>query len=301
MSKQYRGGFDATMMGAGQAIGNQTRQRNANEEMQLVERPAGSRGARRGGAQPSKLYAFGSGDFGRLGHGDTVMQKTPKLVEILRDRDIVKFASGARHTVGLGSDGKVWSWGFGNDGQLGHGDYQLQTMPQQVKYLERENVVAIACGMCIGCPTFSVPGEIRGKLSKLQEAIRALPGLSAAKAEELAALVSPEDVVDASIANEYIAKKGGRGLGLGPNATNFVLTRAWEDVRKMCVAKGARSETLLSLSGLGDLMLTCFGGESRNAKFGSILGGAAASGTRDEDACAAYPTINFVLDNPDGA
>ena len=59
---------------------------------------------------------------------------------------------------------------------------------------------------------------------------------------------------------EYAKKKGGSGLQFGPNATMIVLTRAWEDVRKMCVAKGARSETLLSLSGLGDLMLTCFGG-----------------------------------------
>ena len=41
-------------------------------------------------------------------------------------------------------------------------------------------------------------------------------------------------------------KKGGNGLGLGPNATNFLLTRAWEDVRKANLS--LRSHNPLSYS-----------------------------------------------------
>ena len=40
----------------------------------------------------------------------------------------------------------MYSWGYGGDGQLGHGDYQLQTMPVQIKGLHGEHVVAIDCG-----------------------------------------------------------------------------------------------------------------------------------------------------------
>ena len=145
MSKNYRGGFDVGIMSKAMTIGNETRERNAQEDAALAERPSGSRmGASR--RTLGKLYAFGSGDYGKLGHGNTAMQANPKLVEILRDKDIVKVASGARFTLAMSSDGKVWSWGYGGDGQLGHGDFQLQTMPTQIKYLERENVIAIECG-----------------------------------------------------------------------------------------------------------------------------------------------------------
>ena len=67
----------------------------------------------------------------------------------------------------------------------------------------------------------------------------------------------------------------------------------------MCTARGARTETLLSLSGLGDLMLTCFGGESRNCKFGGILGMAAAAGTKEQDASVENPTVQFLLSHPE--
>mmetsp|Transcript_58175 Transcript_58175/g.115467 ORF Transcript_58175/g.115467 Transcript_58175/m.115467 type:complete len:913 (-) Transcript_58175:296-3034(-) len=143
--KAYKGGFDPGLLSTALATGNQTRQRNAQEDAEQAEKPAG-RASRRGNADKGKLFSFGNGDSGRLGHGDNTMHKTPKLVEILRDRDIVNFACGHRHTLALSSDGKVWSWGYGNDGQLGLGDYQLQTMPQQIKHLDRENVIAIAAG-----------------------------------------------------------------------------------------------------------------------------------------------------------
>jgi len=165
-----------------------------------------------------------------------------------------------------------------------------------------KNVVAIACGMCLGCPAYKVPALATKKLQAAQQKITQLVEagmLDPGAAHDLQAMVAPENVIAASIQTESAQKKGGPGLGLGPNALNLLLTRAWEDVRKICVAKGARSETLLSLSGMGDLMLTCFGGESRNAKFGGILGGAALAGTAEADASQATPTVKFVLSHPE--
>ncbi|KNH07934.1 glycerol-3-phosphate dehydrogenase [Perkinsela sp. CCAP 1560/4] len=60
-------------------------------------------------------------------------------------------------------------------------------------------------------------------------------------------------------------------LELGPNTTNGLLTRAWADLRSLVVGLGGRCETLTGLCGIGDLMLTCYGGLSRNAKFGQLL------------------------------
>ena len=73
-------------------------------------------------------------------------QKSAKLVEILRDKNVTRFACGKRHTLALTADGAVYSWGYGGDGQLGHGDLQLHTLPAQIKALQGEHVIAIACG-----------------------------------------------------------------------------------------------------------------------------------------------------------
>ena len=134
------GGFDVGLMATALSIRNDTLDRNANEERDVEERGAGA--TRQGKKQsPGKLYAFGSGDYGRLGHGDNQPRKAAKLVEILRDKNVVKFACGPRHSLALTADGSVYSWGYGGEGQLGHGDYQLQTMPAQIKRLQDQQLV----------------------------------------------------------------------------------------------------------------------------------------------------------------
>jgi glycerol-3-phosphate dehydrogenase len=63
-----------------------------------------------------------------------------------------------------------------------------------------------------------------------------------------------------------------RGLGIGVNAQVALVTRSFAEVALLAKALGGRrTETLLGLAGLGDLMLTCFGGESRNQRFGTAL------------------------------
>ena len=136
-------GIDINTGISAMALRNSTLARNAIED--ASEHPGG-RGGRKGSQQPGKLYAFGSGDYGRLGHGDNQPKKTAKLIDILRDKNIIKFSCGPRHTLALAGDGTVWSWGYGGDGQLGHGDYQLQTMPVQIKALTGEHVIDLATG-----------------------------------------------------------------------------------------------------------------------------------------------------------
>jgi len=62
------------------------------------------------------------------------------------------------------------------------------------------------------------------------------------------------------------------GLNLGPNALAALLTRGLAEISRLAYALGARRDTLAGLSGLGDLILTCTGGLSRNHHVGVELG-----------------------------
>lgn len=62
------------------------------------------------------------------------------------------------------------------------------------------------------------------------------------------------------------------GLGYGDNTKAGLVTRALAEVRRLGVACGAHATTFAGLSGLGDLMLTCFSRQSRNRDLGERLG-----------------------------
>jgi glycerol-3-phosphate dehydrogenase (NAD(P)+) len=62
------------------------------------------------------------------------------------------------------------------------------------------------------------------------------------------------------------------GMGLGENARAALLTRSFAELCRLGAALGARSETLMGLSGLGDLVLTATSLSSRNYSFGFKLG-----------------------------
>lgn len=62
------------------------------------------------------------------------------------------------------------------------------------------------------------------------------------------------------------------GQGLGASAHAALVTRGFAELRRFGDALGARPETLLGLSGLGDLILTCGSPQSRNMSLGRALG-----------------------------
>jgi glycerol-3-phosphate dehydrogenase (NAD(P)+) len=62
------------------------------------------------------------------------------------------------------------------------------------------------------------------------------------------------------------------GLGLGANSLAALITRGLAEMSRLALAQGARRETLMGLAGLGDLVLTCTGGLSRNRYVGQELG-----------------------------
>jgi glycerol-3-phosphate dehydrogenase (NAD(P)+) len=62
------------------------------------------------------------------------------------------------------------------------------------------------------------------------------------------------------------------GLGFGDNSKAALVTRAIAEIRRLGVACGAQADTFTGLSGLGDLMVTCFSKHSRNRSFGERCG-----------------------------
>lgn len=62
------------------------------------------------------------------------------------------------------------------------------------------------------------------------------------------------------------------GRGYGASAQAALVTRGFAELRRVAQAMGAKPETIMGLSGLGDLMLTCSSSQSRNYSYGLAIG-----------------------------
>lgn len=77
-----------------------------------------------------------------------------------------------------------------------------------------------------------------------------------------------------AIKNVYAIAAGmSKGLGLGDNAIAALVTRALAEMTRLGTALGGKPETFAGLSGVGDLIVTCFSVHSRNHRVGLALGG----------------------------
>jgi glycerol-3-phosphate dehydrogenase (NAD(P)+) len=62
------------------------------------------------------------------------------------------------------------------------------------------------------------------------------------------------------------------GLGFGANSIAALITRGLAEMTRLALREGAKTETMMGLAGLGDLVLTCTGNLSRNRFVGQELG-----------------------------
>ncbi|MEX0852726.1 MAG: NAD(P)H-dependent glycerol-3-phosphate dehydrogenase [Bauldia sp.] len=72
------------------------------------------------------------------------------------------------------------------------------------------------------------------------------------------------------------------GRKLGASAVAALIARGFAELRRLAVALGAQPQTLMGLSGLGDLVLTCSGPQSRNFSYGAMLGSGGDPSARHE-------------------
>lgn len=66
-----------------------------------------------------KVYSWGNGQGGRLGHGNQTGKSTPVIIEELRDEEVIMIESGDAHSGCITGKGKVYVWGVGLNGRLG--------------------------------------------------------------------------------------------------------------------------------------------------------------------------------------
>lgn len=62
------------------------------------------------------------------------------------------------------------------------------------------------------------------------------------------------------------------GLGYGDNAKAALITRGITEITRLGLVLGAQTETFAGLAGIGDLIVTCTSGHSRNRRFGMMIG-----------------------------
>ncbi|WP_455487461.1 NAD(P)H-dependent glycerol-3-phosphate dehydrogenase [Haemophilus sp.] len=62
------------------------------------------------------------------------------------------------------------------------------------------------------------------------------------------------------------------GMGFGANARTALITRGIAEISRLGISLGANPNTFMGMSGLGDLVLTCTDNQSRNRRFGLMLG-----------------------------
>jgi len=86
-------------------------------------------------------------EWGYKGKGDYFNQLTPRVLEGITHVSMI--VCGGRHTLALarpGDDEELFSWGIGDDGQLGHGDLNDSPVPRRVEALRGKKVSQIAAG-----------------------------------------------------------------------------------------------------------------------------------------------------------
>lgn len=76
-----------------------------------------------------------------------------------------------------------------------------------------------------------------------------------------------------AVKNVYAIAAGmAHGLGLGDNASAALVTRALAEMTRLGIAMGGQKDTFSGLSGVGDLIVTCFSEHSRNHRVGLAMG-----------------------------
>ncbi|KAJ6688482.1 hypothetical protein OIU74_017067 [Salix koriyanagi] len=94
-----------------------------------------------------KVFTWGRGTTGQLGHGEMLNSLHPKPASSLQSYVITHVSAGWSHSGFVSDIGLLFTCGDGSFGQLGLGDYRSQSTPVKVDYFANNFVNQIACGM----------------------------------------------------------------------------------------------------------------------------------------------------------
>ncbi|KAF1371961.1 hypothetical protein PFLUV_G00276500 [Perca fluviatilis] len=93
----------------------------------------------------TEVWSWGHGEHGQLGHGDSLARLQPLCIKSLNNKEVVRVAAGAHHSLALTAQSQVFSWGSNSSGQLGHME-SPSTVPRLAKLSEGIRVWDISAG-----------------------------------------------------------------------------------------------------------------------------------------------------------
>jgi glycerol-3-phosphate dehydrogenase (NAD(P)+) len=162
-------------------------------------------------------------------------------------------------------------------------------MSQILREVFPHNPIAVLSGpnhaeeIATGMATCAVIGSEDHDLAVRLQDLFTLPHFRSYTSDDLAGIE-----FGGAVKNVYAIAAGmAHGLGLGDNAVAALVTRALAEMTRLGTALGGRLETFAGLSGVGDLIVTCFSEHSRNHRVGLALGG----GKTLEEAVAALGMV----------
>jgi glycerol-3-phosphate dehydrogenase (NAD(P)+) len=127
-------------------------------------------------------------------------------------------------------------------------------------------------------PAASVVGSAHPELLEPLQRIFSVKGFRSYTSDDVTGIQ-----LGGALKNIYAIAAGvSDGFGMGDNAKAALVTRSLAEMTRLGVALGGHKETFFGLSGVGDLMVTCFSTHSRNRAFGERVG----RGEKPEDIIA---------------
>ena len=93
------------------------------------------------------LYSWGYNAYGQLGNGSTSNSLTPTIVTLAPAVTPKNIAAGIYHSLAIGSDGKLYTWGDNANGQLGNGTTVNSSTPAVVSLAPGVNALAVSGGL----------------------------------------------------------------------------------------------------------------------------------------------------------
>jgi glycerol-3-phosphate dehydrogenase (NAD(P)+) len=149
-----------------------------------------------------------------------------------------------------------------------------ERLTQVLREVFPQNPIAALSGpnhaeeIATGLATCAVIGSLDHDLAVRLQELFTLPHFRSYTSDDLAGIE-----FGGAVKNVYAIAAGmAHGLGLGDNAVAALVTRALAEMTRLGTALGGRMETFSGLSGVGDLIVTCFSPHSRNHRVGLALG-----------------------------
>ena len=92
-----------------------------------------------------EIYSWGDGELGKLGHGSNITcQYYPRKIENLLPMKCI--SAGMQHMAVITSQGKIFTWGGGFFGRLGHTATENCYHPKEIQSVSKKAFVVVSCG-----------------------------------------------------------------------------------------------------------------------------------------------------------